>query len=522
MFYFYYLMLLDNEQSYENNVNVHELITKIRTLENTNKSLLNEIHALKEELTFQQQKTLKHEALIDKVNTLKNENETLKSRMLTLQKEYESFKLTISNQFDKEVNLVRTQNENNLYKIDNVNKLEKFNATLFNKILELENTIKHFSKEEQSKINKVQIEYQNKLDEFKLKMINFMRKEYLKNTNTPSKVELNKNLTLLHINQLLDELSFQSKHIEELIKEKDILNRKINELKLELEIHLKVETLLGEKNKLFQSKLITKSKNIKTKQPLTDRNIQHTKPLSTNSNYKQVLLTKELIMKNKEKEQYKLKYQTERDKMDAIKRKYFTLFEMVDSALNKTYSTLNNNIHINKEQFTNCEFQTLSHEQKQHLLSMFLNNIFDFLKDELVDYEHPLLTNRTNIHSDNINGNNSISRLTNNTTSSNFYKSSYTSGKGQTGDMLLSTCDLMRYRKDKVNQMKENYKKNKLLYSPQHHTASSGTISKGYYERTNSWKHINEIGYNIKRSNIAIKNTQLRVSNLSVFNGFNF
>ena len=512
-------MLLDNEQSYENNVNVHELITKIKTLENTNKTLLNQIHTLKDELTFHQQKTL------NKVNALKNENETLKSRMRALQKEYDSFKLTISNQFDKEVNLVRTQNENNLYKIDNVNKLEKFNTTLFNKILELENTIKHFSKEEQTKINKVQLEYQNKLEEFKLKIINFMRKDYLKSTNTPSKIELNKNLTLLHINQLIDELSFQSKHIEELIKEKEIMTRKINELKLDLEIHLKVESLLSEKNKVFQNKLITKNKNIKIKQPLTDRNTQYNKPLSSNSNYKHILLTKELVRKNKEKEQYKLKYETERDKMEAIKRKYFTLFEMVDSSLNKTYSTMNNNVNIKKEQFTNCEFQSLSHEQKQHILSLFLSYIFEFLKDELVDYEHPLLTNRTrsDVHSDNINnGNSSISRGTNNTTASNFYKSSYTTGKLQRSDVVLSACDLMKYRRDKVRQMKESCKNNKLLYSPQHNTKSCGTISKGYYERTNSWKHINEIGYNIKKSNVAIKDTQLRVSNLSVFNGFNF
>ena len=532
-----------NEQVHTKTVNISTLMSKISALEKTNSSLLNEIQALKEELTTYQRKASKEELLIDKINSLKNENLALKTKFSNLQREYESYKLVISNQFDRQVSLVRSQNENNYHKIENMNKLEKINTTLFYKILELENIIKHFAEEEKKKIAKINLDHQNKIEEFKLKMINFMKDEYMKSSTGSSKSELNKNLTLLHINQLVDELSFQSKHIEELIKEKEILNRKIHDLKSDLEIHLKVEALLGEKNKMFQEQLLKKTKQIKvcdSKPLLTDRNRTYSNALSpyndksnikNNSNNnainKRILLTKALINKSKEKEQFKLKYETERDKLTLLKKKYITLFDMIDKALNNSFNNIKQKCDVlSKEQIDNCEFNNLSQEQQQEVLLVIMSNVLEFLQDNLVGCDPLPSQMKTHykgleIQSDNFNS--SSSKITDNTSHSNFYKSSYTNGRSfkDSDLMLMSSSDLMKYRKHRVNSLKMFYRKHNFVYSQRNNTSTLGNINTNHHERANSFKGMNEIGYTHKKNRCILKDTQVRLMNFSVLNGLN-
>ena len=62
---------------------------------------------------------------------------------------------------------MKLQNENNNFKVENANKVEKFNDTLYSKILSLENVIKTFAAEEKKKMNFIELQHQSKMASFK-------------------------------------------------------------------------------------------------------------------------------------------------------------------------------------------------------------------------------------------------------------------------------------------------------------------------------------------------------------------
>ena len=64
-------------------------------------------------------------------------------------------------------------------------------------------------------------------------------------------LDLNTKLSKLATNQLLIELEEQSVQIEDLIKIKEKYEKEIFELKMDLKTHIKVETILQEKNKRY-------------------------------------------------------------------------------------------------------------------------------------------------------------------------------------------------------------------------------------------------------------------------------
>ena len=96
-----------------------------------------------------------------------SELEKVNALYLNLQKEFRDYKVSMTNRYEKDVTLVKLQNENNNFKVENANKVEKFNDTLYCKILSLENVIKTFAAEEKKKMNFIELQHQNKMASFK-------------------------------------------------------------------------------------------------------------------------------------------------------------------------------------------------------------------------------------------------------------------------------------------------------------------------------------------------------------------
>ena len=77
---------------------------------------------------------------------------------------------------------------------------------------------------------------------FKKKMLDFLKNEHSSyGSSTNQQSELNAKLTLLHVTELIKELEFQSTQIETLLKEKDILKRKVSDMANDIKIHVQVE-----------------------------------------------------------------------------------------------------------------------------------------------------------------------------------------------------------------------------------------------------------------------------------------
>lgn len=87
---------------------------------------------------------------------------------------------------------------------------------------------------------------------------------------------------------------------------------------------------------------------------------------STSGGKKQIVLTRELLSKEKEKENYRMKYETAQSKLNFLYKKYTYIYKLFDSTLDKIYNEeLKGDlkeIYINLDEFKSCEFDKLNAE----------------------------------------------------------------------------------------------------------------------------------------------------------------
>ena len=407
-----------NQIKYQDN-EITQLKAKLSSLEQTNLNLSSENAKMKNELITHQMDSQSFPKVKKTLEEKEAELEKITSLYTNLQREYRDYKVSMTNRYEKDVTLVKLQNENNIFKVENASKVEKFNDTLYNKILELENVIKNFSQEEKKKMDLLELQHQNKMASFKKKMLDYLKNEhssYGKSTNQQN--ELNSKLTLLHVTELIKELEFQSTQIESLLREKEILKRKVSDMANDIKIHIQVENCLEEKNKKFQMQLHSISKPIKiSKGPLKaqfeskanspkklifDRKHNSTNSFSSKSSVisssscleagqKQIILTKELLSKEKEKENYRMKYETAQSKLNFLEKKYTNIYKLFDSALEKIYTEDIKedikDIFINLDEFKSCDFDKLNPEQRYGILSLLIKYMLPVVNQELTNSE---------------------------------------------------------------------------------------------------------------------------------------
>ena len=313
-------------------------------------------------------------------------------------------------------------------------KNENLNNIFYYKILELEDVIKKFSDEEKKKLDNMELNHQKKMAKFKKKMLDYLKDEHANfGANSNLQNELNNKLNILHVQELKNELEYQSRIIEDLLREREVLKRKVADLTNDVKIYINVTNCLGQKNKEFQDKLHEISKPIKINKSLSPNhnnfNISHNntnsnnhinktdtrislsnilkfKPspivdiknfhkkknsISNNQPMNKYYVTKELLNKEKEKENYRLKYETAQSKLNFINKKYSNILKLYDNALENIYNNCidknNQNIYLNLDDFTECDFEKMNPEQKYAVLVQMINNIFPIVNKNIIESE---------------------------------------------------------------------------------------------------------------------------------------
>ena len=345
----------------------------------------------------------------------------LKEKINILESKFEKYKNEYDIRYEYDVNQIKYCHQNSLNKIENTNKLEQLNKILYNKILTLEDIILNFKNEEKKKLDKLEIEHEKKINEIKKTMLKFIKKGKFSKSSSNLQNNLNLKLNNLLNKELLNELEFQSYQIDDLLKQRDNLDKIINSYKSDIDIHKNVEKLLSEKNKRYTGMIKVLSNKIesinnsrlsssKNREKENKNNSKHFKShsLSNNeSNYSSInenisyknkksnnklkmentiVLTREYINKNKQLESLKMKYDTLKSKLDFIHSKYSNILELFDIALDKVYDDENfkklKNIFVNIDDFKKCDFEQLNIEQKYSIIVLIIKYILPFISNE--------------------------------------------------------------------------------------------------------------------------------------------
>ena len=96
-----------------------------------------------------------------------------------------------------------------------------------------------------------------------------------------------------------------------------------------------------------------------------------------------VFLRKELIKKIKESEDYKSKFEYYKTKLDSLNSKYLNLMKLFEGVLVNIYNDKNmsniKNIFINLEDFKQCNFESLSSEQKYSIVILIIKYLMPLI-----------------------------------------------------------------------------------------------------------------------------------------------
>ena len=110
-----------------------------------------------------------------------------------------------------------------------------------------------------------------------------------------------------------------------------------------------------------------------------------------NENQDLVFLRKELIKKIKESEDYRSKFEYYKTKLDLINKKYGNIMQLFEGVLVSIYEDKNmkyiKNIFINLEDFKQCNFETLSSEQKYSIVLLIIKYLMPLINPHNLPYK---------------------------------------------------------------------------------------------------------------------------------------
>lgn len=283
---------------------------------------------------------------------------------------------------------------------------------------ELQNKIDGFEEEKKKIIEQKNLENQQSLDQLKQKVLEFIKNSNKSNGQLSMKsTDLSSRLNTLHNNQLLCELEFQSLQIEDLLKQREQLDKIIMEQKHDIKVHREVEKVLTEKNKKYTDMIkvlsnkidemnsgnISKnkfnlsssksfSKDSKSANGCVCPNCGSTININNRHGDKIVLLQKELIQRQKEIESLKMNYDTAKSKLNFIEKKYSNIFSLFETVLEKSFNDpkfkKNKEIFINLDDYKKCEFENLPSEEKYSLALMIMKYIVPLVNEDMTKSEN--------------------------------------------------------------------------------------------------------------------------------------
>ena len=338
---------------------------------------------------------------------------TLKEEIIKLKSEFEKIKSEYDLKYEKEIKQMKYFNENNLNKIENANRLEKLNKILYYRILNLEENKKEKELEIKNKLLEKEFKCEKKITELKQKVIEKLKEEG-KKAKDFSLIQKNLNYKLNNIynKELINELEYQSFQIEDLLKQREHLDKIINGYKSDIKVHENVEKSLTKKNKKYSEIIKVLSNKIDSfnsvnlinsqscdrifnmKKNSNKKNIITLKKCDNNS----IILNKEIIInKNKEIQTLKSKNEQLKSKLEFIHFKFSNILELFDNAFEKITNDenfkINNELFIKIEDLKKYDFEKLNNEQKYSLLILIIKYILPFINNEGLTSN---LVNKTN------------------------------------------------------------------------------------------------------------------------------
>ena len=190
----------------------------------------------------------------------------LEGDIINLQIEHEKYKNKKELEFETDIN-----SKQNIFRTIELEKessevVKDINKKFYKQILELEEILANF-KEEQRKIDEIkELDFENRMNDMKKKMLDYIKegqksRQYL----SDEQLRLNDKLSLIHKNTLLNELDFQSMQLEDLLKQREHLDKIIVGMKSDIEIHKKIEKLLTQKNKQYTDMIKVLSTKVESK-----------------------------------------------------------------------------------------------------------------------------------------------------------------------------------------------------------------------------------------------------------------
>jgi len=220
-----------------------------------------------------------------------------------------------------------------------------------------------------------------------------------------SHVDISTRLILLQNNQLLGDLEFQNRRVEELEQNISKLKKENFELRKELEFHIDVEKSLAEKNKkcLEVIQIITNEKEKINKlnndnQTLINQKSRNTLFYDTKTSFfskdgstknftlsndylynKVKNLERELLDKKENLDFLKMNYEGLKEKVNDMKNKQMKIVKLIEVALENLINDgsikKEQEIYLNIDKVKNFDFSSLSKENQYSLLMMLMNNL---------------------------------------------------------------------------------------------------------------------------------------------------
>ena len=260
----------------------------IINLENTFNNLENQIQSLK--LVKQDFLSKEEIYLNEKIEVAQKDQKILdlQQDIINLKIQHEKFKNKKELEYDNDVTAVKNFYQTQLLKNESSENVERINKLFYDTILKLEDKITNFEEEQKKKDAQKEIDFENRMNEMKKKMLDYIKegqksKQYL----SKEQLRLNDKLSVIHKNTLLNELDFQSMQLEDLLKQREHLDKIIVGMKSDIEAHKKVEKILTEKNKQYTNMIKVLSTKVENKDKENNKNFEKQNSLHKNKNIKE-------------------------------------------------------------------------------------------------------------------------------------------------------------------------------------------------------------------------------------------
>jgi hypothetical protein len=381
---------------------------EIGSLTEINKNLKDSIIKVKQEKnqlrqafvsSLKTEKTIKNMQEI--VENLEKECEALREQRRQRDKEFEQEKEGIIRKYELDISGLKSQLEINEKRIEGVNNLQHLCEKQEEQIKQLEWEKEKLRVDADDQIKRKEIRNQVRFQDLKSKMMSSIE-ETQKNVQQLNLdyMDVSTKLILLQNHQLLIELEYQSQQIEELIKKKENLEKKVFELTQDIEVHKEVELALASKNKKYSEMIKNQTREDHESVQSTFMNNESptlSKPLYVNQSVKEFtiinilekkILKLEAALKKKGDDFIKLKNEFDylEERLKNYEKKFANVYYLFEEGL-KRFSEdeeLNNNkdIFINLESIKKCEFSNLSNKEQYSVIVLLMKYLIPLLNPQ--------------------------------------------------------------------------------------------------------------------------------------------